>query len=93
MPEPGSYDGYPDVSARVRTDGWSAAGLTYAGGAGGDPTQEGEDRETSLALVRLAGMNHLVVAGAILSTLSLSPLLVVTYRAPSGPDRAARSRP
>jgi hypothetical protein len=49
------------MSAWVRADGWSAEGLTYAGGADGDPTQEGEDRETSLALVRSAGMNHLIV--------------------------------
>jgi hypothetical protein len=37
--------------------------------------------------------NQLILVGAILSTLSSSPLLVVTYSAPSGPVRAARSRP
>src|SRR6185312_8903352 len=37
--------------------------------------------------------NQLVLIGVILSTLSSSPLLVVTYSAPSGPVRAARSRP
>lgn len=50
-------------------------------------------RKILLVALRCHARNQLVLIGVILSTLSSSPLLVVTYRAPSGPVRAARSRP